>query len=117
MGWAPAVAVGVMIVSWIAGVVHGQVLTAVFATVALGASLNMTFTPENTRLADRLPGRLVMVPIGLLIGILSSLMGIGGGQISVPTMVLCNYPVRRAVGTSSAIGLVDRKSTRLNSSH
>src|SRR3546814_13957744 len=33
-------------------------------------------------------------------------MGIGGGQISVPTMVLCNYPVRRAVGTSSAIGLV-----------
>ncbi|HET8726223.1 MAG TPA: sulfite exporter TauE/SafE family protein [Alphaproteobacteria bacterium] len=104
--WAPAVAVGVLIGAWIAGMVHGQVMTAIFATVALAAAANLTFTPENLRLTDRLPGQAVMAPIGVCIGILSSLMGIGGGQISVPTMVLCNYPVRRAVGTSSAIGLV-----------
>jgi uncharacterized membrane protein YfcA len=104
--WAPAVAVGVLIGSWIAGIADGQVLTAVFAVVALAAALNMTFTPEDFRLAASLPGPIVMAPIGVAIGVASSLMGIGGGQISVPTLVLCNYPVRRAVGTSSAIGLV-----------
>lgn len=45
-----------------------------------------------------------MVAVGILIGIVSSLVGIGGGTLSVPFMIWCNLPVHRAVGTSSAIG-------------
>lgn len=43
---------------------------------------------------------------GVVIGIVSSLMGIGGATISVPWMTLCRVPIHTAVGTASALGLV-----------
>ena len=42
--------------------------------------------------------------VGGVIGVISSLVGIGGGSLSVPFMVWCNVPVHRAIGTSAAIG-------------
>jgi uncharacterized membrane protein YfcA len=39
-----------------------------------------------------------------LIGILSSLVGVGGGVITIPLMVMCNVQMRNAVGTSAALG-------------
>jgi uncharacterized membrane protein YfcA len=33
-------------------------------------------------------------------------MGIGGGTLSVPLLTLYRYPMRRAVGTAAAIGLI-----------
>ena len=40
-----------------------------------------------------------------IIGVISSLVGAGGGVVSIPLMVLCNVPMRNAVGTSAALGL------------
>src|SRR5690625_7789744 len=33
-------------------------------------------------------------------------MGIGGGTLSVPILSIFKYPIRRAVGTAAAIGLL-----------
>jgi len=52
-----------------------------------------------------LPGTLGMFATGNIIGGVSSLVGIGGGTLSVPFMVWCNIPVHHAIGTSAAIGL------------
>jgi uncharacterized membrane protein YfcA len=52
-----------------------------------------------------LPGTLGMFATGNVIGSVSSLVGIGGGTLSVPFMVWCNIPVHHAIGTSAAIGL------------
>jgi uncharacterized membrane protein YfcA len=52
-----------------------------------------------------LPGVAGMFGVGNIIGFISSLVGIGGGAVSVPYMVWCNVPVHRAIGTSAAIGL------------
>jgi len=41
-----------------------------------------------------------------VIGLISAMMGIGGGTLSVPILSLCSYPIRRAVGTAAAIGLI-----------
>lgn len=41
---------------------------------------------------------------GSVIGFVSSLVGIGGGTLSVPYMTWCNVPMRNAIGTSAAIG-------------
>ncbi|MBM4093657.1 MAG: sulfite exporter TauE/SafE family protein, partial [Planctomycetes bacterium] len=38
------------------------------------------------------------------IGLVSSLVGIGGGTLSVPFLMWCNQPGHRAIGTSAAIG-------------
>lgn len=51
-----------------------------------------------------LPGNLGMFGVGNVIGGVSSLVGIGGGTLSVPFMMWCNLPVHKAIGTSAAIG-------------
>lgn len=40
-----------------------------------------------------------------LIGMISSILGIGGGTLTVPFLVSCRHPMRNAVATSSACGL------------
>ncbi|MBF0124916.1 MAG: sulfite exporter TauE/SafE family protein, partial [Magnetococcales bacterium] len=46
------------------------------------------------------------LPLGSLVGILSSLFGIGGGTLSVPMLTLIHrLPMHQAIGSSSAIGL------------
>jgi uncharacterized membrane protein YfcA len=57
--------------------------------------------PKPTR---ELPGRIGMSAVGLLIGLISALVAIGGGVLSVPFMTWCNVEARRAIGTSAAIG-------------
>ncbi|TFG36487.1 MAG: sulfite exporter TauE/SafE family protein [Desulfobacterales bacterium] len=52
----------------------------------------------------QLPGPLGMFGVGNVIGSFSSMVGIGGGTLSVPFMTWCNIPVREAIGTSAAIG-------------
>lgn len=102
----PAVAVGVIAGAAIAGVVSGAALTAVFAVMALVVAWYMGFAPDDLRLARELPGGARRAGIGGVIGAVSAMVGIGGGSLTVPTLVLCNYPIRLAVGTSAAIGLV-----------
>lgn len=56
------------------------------------------------------PGREIPGPAGMFatgngIGIISSLVGIGGGTLSVPFMLWCNINAHHAIGTSAAIGL------------
>lgn len=105
-GWAPAVAIGVLIGVVIAAWVDGSALTAIFGAVALIVSAHMMFTPEGARLRDGLPRQPFRGLIALVIGTLSTLMGIGGGTLSVPVLSLFNFPLRRAIGTAAAIGLI-----------
>ncbi|MEI6986090.1 MAG: sulfite exporter TauE/SafE family protein [Rhodospirillaceae bacterium] len=104
--WAPAVVLGVAGGTILAGSVRGVVLTSVFGTVALLVALYMSVVKDDTRLRDGLPGRVTQSAIAALIGGFSAMMGIGGGTLTVPSLVLCSYPIRRAVATSSAIGMV-----------
>jgi uncharacterized membrane protein YfcA len=104
--WAPAIFVGAIIGTLIGGSVGGDVLTAVFAVVALAVTAHMALQPEGSRLRDGLPSGTARAALGSLIGGISVMMGIGGGTLSVPLLSLCGYPIRRAVGTAAAIGLV-----------
>ncbi len=53
-----------------------------------------------------MPGGLIMKAYGLLIGVLSSLMGIGGGQLSNLFMTFYGRPIHQAVATSSGLGVL-----------
>jgi uncharacterized membrane protein YfcA len=67
----------------------------------VAAQLLLDIKPTPHRL---LPGNLAMFGVGSLIGGISSLVGIGGGTMSVPFMIWCNASVHTAIGTSAAIG-------------
>jgi uncharacterized protein len=104
--WGSAILVGVLIGTTIGGYVKGQVLTGVFAVVALAVAANMAFRPEGSTVSDHLPGGVWKHAIGGVIGVFSAMMGIGGGTLSVPILGAFSYPIRRAVGTAAAIGLI-----------
>ncbi len=104
--WWWAIAIGVIAGATLAGNLSGGALTLVFGFVALAVSANMMFRKNGAHLAEALPGTPVRELLGFLIGGISVMMGIGGGTLGVPTLTLFNYPIRRAVGTAAAIGLI-----------
>jgi uncharacterized protein len=103
---APMVFVGVIIGTLLAGAVSGQALTAVFATVALLVAINMAIGQGAITIGKQLPGRIGVGAMGTVIGTISAMMGIGGGTLTVPLLSLFSYPIRTAVGTAAALGLV-----------
>lgn len=67
----------------------------------VGAQMLVNRKPEPGR---QIPGWSGMFGVGSIIGAFSSLVGIGGGTLSVPFMIWCNLSVHAAIGTSAAIG-------------
>ena len=89
--------------TWFAAQLSTQALKIFFAIFLyyVAATMLSNFKPKPTR---QLPGRLGLNGVGVVIGIVSSLVGIGGGALSIPFMMWCNVPVHHAIGTSAAIG-------------
>jgi uncharacterized membrane protein YfcA len=101
----------------VAGILIGTFLGSCFASALPTNALKVFFViflyfvsvqlllnkkPKGSR---ELPGSAGMFGVGNIIGIVSSLVGIGGGSLSVPFMLWCNIKVHNAIGTSAAIGL------------
>ena len=101
-----AVLLGAVAGGWLGSAMDGLILSTVFAVVALAVAAQMALGAETAAIRDRLPGRSVRTLLGTLIGALSAVMGIGGGTLGVPALSLCNYPIRQAVGTASALGVL-----------
>jgi len=104
--WIVPMIGGVVIGTALAGYVSGHMLALIFGIVALPVAANMAFGKESGRLGDHLPEGAGGWTVAGFIGGLSSMMGIGGGTLGVPTMHLFNYPIHRAVGTASAYGVI-----------
>lgn len=106
---APLVVVGTLLGSLLAAQMNSQLLKLIFAFFLLGVALQLLISPTAKSSAS--PQSAVSSRpwmnrgAGLLIGVASSLVGIGGGTITVPYLIYCGEQVRRAIGTSSAIGL------------
>ena len=105
--WAPAVFVGALIGGVLASVVSGAFLTVLFGVVALLVAINLAL-PRTVVLAEDLPkGVAARTAVPTAIGILSALMGIGGGTLSVPILSAFSFPVHRAIGTGGGFGDCD----------
>lgn len=102
--WGVPITIGVVAGTITAGVIDGRFLTAIFGTVALLVALNMFFRSNNEALLADFPNRAVKMFLGFFVGLISSMMGIGGGTLSVPILTAFGFDIRKAVGTASAIG-------------
>ncbi|GGM09166.1 sulfite exporter TauE/SafE family protein [Pseudooceanicola nanhaiensis] len=102
--WAPSILVGTVGGAIVGGVVSGQVLIAVFAVVAFIVAMDMIFRKPSASETPRSFSRPVWIGSGVFAGAISAMMGIGGGTVCVPVLNFLGYDIRRAVGTSAAIG-------------
>ena len=104
--WSPWIVAGAIAGILIAANVGAEFLAAVFAIVALAVSIKMALPLEDKNLADDIPRGVAGPIIPVLIGAVSTLMGIGGGTLSVTAMTLSGKTIHRAVGTSALFGFV-----------
>lgn len=104
--FAPWLVVGVLIGAIIAGLAPTGVMLLVFASVALVVAMYMGLSPAGLTLAEGLPAGPFRWILATVIGGVSSIMGIGGGTLTVPILALANFPAQRAVGTGAAVGLI-----------
>jgi len=102
---APAIAVGTLAGAAIADHLASRTLQWMFVVFMFSVSAQFARGTTATGAHRQLPGMLGMNIAGGLIGVASALFGIGGGSMSVPFMTWCSVPVKRAIGTSAAIGL------------
>ncbi len=104
--WAPWVVAGVVGGSLLGAVVDGRAMVAVFAVVAGVVAVNMLLGRGNPSPEPRVAPPAAWAASGVFAGGVSALMGIGGGTVCVPLLSFLGYDIRRAVGTSAALGLV-----------
>jgi uncharacterized protein len=104
--WAVPVVLGVLLGSASAAFAPGAVLKIVFVLVAGLTAAKLLSGRDDWRIAETLPGAALMRLYGLVIGLLSALMGIGGGMIGNLVQSLYNMPIHRAVATSAGLGVL-----------
>lgn len=104
--WAIPVIAGVVIGSAIAAVAPATVLKLVFIVVATTNAIKLLFGRDSWKLGDAVPGKLGLGSFGLVIGLASSLMGIGGGVISNMFLTLFGVSMHQAVATSAGLGVL-----------
>ena len=104
--WIAPVFLGVVLGAVIARRAPPVVFQAVFVAVAGVNALRMLLGSPGWRLRDSLPGRGVLRLYGFCVGLISALMGIGGGAISNLILTLNGMDMRRAVSTSAGVGVL-----------
>jgi uncharacterized protein len=100
--WIVPIVLGVVVGCF----VDGRLLAAVFAAVALTIALRTLFFRPAPKDGAGFSNDVVKWMFGAVVGMVSTLMGIGGGTLSVPILTTFDYDVRKAVGTAAAIGFL-----------
>ncbi len=100
----PGIAIGAWLGADLAHFLSSDLLAIVFGGFLLLSGLNMVIGLKTTS-HRQLPSTLPLGLTGGLIGALSTLIGIGGGSLTVPYMIWHNVPVKNAIALGSTCGL------------
>ncbi|MGR8921503.1 MAG: sulfite exporter TauE/SafE family protein [Gammaproteobacteria bacterium] len=108
LSWAAWVFLGVMLGLSVVSFVDATALFFLFSAGVFAYSLYFlfpdAFAPRRSNPA--MPTGIPRAALASGLGAFSSLLGIGGGTVTVITMVTCGRPIHQAVATASGIGFV-----------
>jgi uncharacterized membrane protein YfcA len=104
--WAAPVTVGVLIGGVIAAFAPASVFKLAFVVIAIVIGAKFLFASDRWQISDRLPGLAGMTGYGLVIGLYSALMGVGGGSVTAAILKLHGKPIHVAIGISAGIGII-----------
>lgn len=102
--WLPPMLVGAMLGLAMAWVAAPAMLVGLFAlvTVSLGAVM---LAGERAALTAQPPGPPLAAVPPALVGLLAAALGLGGGTLSGPALLLMSVPLRAAIGAGSVFNL------------
>ena len=103
--WLPIVT-GVIAGSVTARYAPERLFKYVFVMVAWSAAARLLLARENWKFGDDMPKGPLMRFYGFVVGILATLMGVGGGLFSNLLMTFYGRPIHQAVATSSALAVL-----------
>jgi uncharacterized membrane protein YfcA len=101
---APFVVAGVLAGIALVSSVSGTALKWVWIVCAGLLAAKMALGRDDWRLADDVPDNALVRLAAFLIGLISTLMSIGGGMFLVSLFTLCGWSILKAVATSSGFG-------------
>ena len=104
--WIVPVFLGVSLGAWIASFAPAGVFKIVFVCIATFSAVRMLGGLTHFRIAESMPVGPLEWLFGSVIGLLSSLMGIGGAQLVNLVLSLYGVTIHRAIATSAGIGLI-----------
>ena len=101
---APEIMLGALASAWLAKQMSSAMLALVFGVFVLlvAGQLLLGARPAPHR---QLPGAVGLGVTGGVIGLVSGLLGIGGGTLTVPFLLWNRVDIRLAVGTAATLGL------------
>lgn len=101
----PGLVAGAVLGGWLADKLPSALLARIFGGFVTAVAVQIFF---NASAPGRrpLPSRGGLLGAGAVIGTASTLLGIGGGSLTVPFLSFCRVDMRRAVASSAACGLV-----------
>ncbi|MGQ0587025.1 MAG: sulfite exporter TauE/SafE family protein, partial [Gammaproteobacteria bacterium] len=113
--FAPGLALGAVAGAFVAHALPGAVLQRIVGVGAILVALHMFLDgkkgdaslspPAASEAGKSLASPFLLVSAGGFIGLLSALIGIGGGSLTVPFLSWRGVPIQQAVGTSAACGV------------
>jgi uncharacterized membrane protein YfcA len=104
--WWLLILFGVLAGSVIARYAPERLFKIVFVMVAYFAAARLLAAKETWKFGDDLPKGPVMRLFGFLVGLLATLMGVGGGLFANLLMTFYGRPIHQGVATSSAIAVL-----------
>lgn len=100
---SPGLVMGSFVGAWVATVLSSSLLQQFFALYAFMIAIRMWW-PIVPAVETDLLNRTPLLGFSTLTGCISALVGIGGGSLVVPYLVMAKQSIRKAIGTSAACG-------------
>jgi uncharacterized protein len=104
--WWLLIIIGVVVGSGIARYAPERLFKYVFVAVAWSATLRLWLLRDGWNFGDEMPKGLLMKVYGFFVGLLSTLMGVGGGLFSNLLMTFYGRSIHQSVATSSALAVL-----------
>lgn len=101
----PSIIIGTFLASFLASYLSSFVLAIIFATFMFLTSLHMFFG-KKPKSVNKEFSKKTHYFSGMIFGVLSALISVAGGMFIVPYLVAQGKNIKKAIGTSSAIGFV-----------
>lgn len=99
------VIIGVVIGAWIIKYIDSEALSKVFAVFLILISIDLFIQLSRFIRKTENDGTFIYIIMGLIIGIISGILGVGGGSIMIPFLLYMGFNPKSVIGSSAVLTL------------